>query len=85
MTRKIKISVLKEEYLFKLSLFMGEKRCTLRQYCKEEQMPCTIEGNHIVLETPITLKGKDWETEKEIKKIKIPKEYLKQIQEYIKL
>lgn len=83
MTRKIKIKVYGEEYIFKLSLTYGSDKCTIRQLCTDFELPCTVTDTHIVLDNPITLRGYLIDKEKTITQIKIPVGLKKEIHRYV--
>lgn len=59
MKLRIKKNVLKEEYLFYVTLQYKSYSCTLRLCATEKEYPATISEDftHIVLENPLPLKG----------------------------
>ena len=79
MVSKIKINVLKEEYIFYVTSIMFKEGASEKPYCyirkhgDHVNMVAIIENGNFILETPMELGGRDWSTVKKITEIKIPK------------
>lgn len=82
---KIKKVVLGEEYLIYLRVQPDTHECTFHRACREETLHGTISEDFkkISLKEPLVLKGHDWKTEKTFKELKVPKESVINIKEYI--